>query len=521
MNSPIIYLLISSLLILNITAHAFEEDSEVSIGVKRGTKISTSKEVIKPPDLSKKEGEADQKENIFFKLNTKKTFEKVKNQNTLVFSIGNDDYKKQSGFGKLEECYSDVLLLKHLLIHCIKVNKANIFTHKDLTLSEFKKRIAAFLEKIKQNPEANVILTYSGHGNEDGSLVFVDGGMFRPTELKALINSFPNDTILILDACYSGGNEGPKEMLKDVKKDEFKSNSIRVYASLAHLSAKEIKYNNTFFSHLKTFYNDTLEMKPIPKGNGYFTAMVGMFFAEYKFKQDENISFKDLVSYATNRGKQYVEYLAMWGHENLEQKKHANLRLNQQPKILPVQERVDFLDENHNFILIQKYIQPLGLEPMLTGDLFLPMGTAGKSYKSGMMVNVSASYELFNNFFLSGAFDYISMSSINDTSKRKVDLNILVPSVGVKYRALKLSIFSLQVGVMGGVALTFSKTAAFGVLKDESNAYSNAYFGANINFCFELFKYFNLVIPAKFHYIGYGAKPLYGPSFGLGISYYF
>lgn len=56
-----------------------------------------------------------------------------------------------------------------------------------------------------------VIITYSGHGNVDGSLVMVDGGMLTPDELKRTVNSFKNDSVLILDACYSGNNEGPKE----------------------------------------------------------------------------------------------------------------------------------------------------------------------------------------------------------------------------------------------------------------------------------------------------------------------
>ncbi|MDH4129942.1 MAG: hypothetical protein OEV44_14385, partial [Spirochaetota bacterium] len=123
---------------LNLTAYSnkngFSEDdsSELSVGINRGIKVK-SNTGVKNIRLNQSK-----KQVRFFKVNTTKTFEKVKNQNTLVFSIGNDKYQKKSGFGKLAECYSDVKLLKHLFINCIKVDSKNIFTNKDLTLDEFK-----------------------------------------------------------------------------------------------------------------------------------------------------------------------------------------------------------------------------------------------------------------------------------------------------------------------------------------------------------------------------------------------
>ncbi|MDH4128964.1 MAG: caspase family protein, partial [Spirochaetota bacterium] len=200
----LLIIIIFSVLTFNAfsTDNSFSEDdnSELSVGINRGIKVK-SNTGAKNIRLNQSK-----KQVRFFKVNTTKTFEKVKNQNTLVFSIGNDKYQKKSGFGKLEECYSDVKLLKHLFIHCIKIDSNNIFINKDLTLDEFKKRIKTFLNIVQKNKTANVIFTYSGHGNEDGSLVFVDGGMLKPKELKALINSYKNDTILIIDACYSGNN---------------------------------------------------------------------------------------------------------------------------------------------------------------------------------------------------------------------------------------------------------------------------------------------------------------------------
>jgi len=512
---------------LSFKIYSFDEDSEVSIGVKRGVKINKNTNVTPPPrkSLSDKGKKSPVQDDSLLRINTKKNFEKIKKQNTLAFLIGNDNYQPKSNFTKLKECFSDVKLLKQIFIHCVKADSKNIFINKDLTLDEFKKRIKMFLEKVKLNPTANVIISFSGHGNEDGSLVFVDGGMLSPKELKSLVNSYSNDTILIIDACYSGGNEGPKEMLKGVKKDEFKKNSIRVYASLAHLSAKEIQYNNTFFLHIKKFYRETLEIKDIPKGNGYFTAMIGMFFAEYKLKEDENISFNDLVSFVTNRGKQYVEYLAMWGQENAEQKKFAKVRLNQQPKILPIQERVNFLDENHQFILIQKPLKPFGLEPGLTLGLFFPMGKIGKKYNSlNLIATVFTSYDLsflINRFYLNFNLSYIGVNSKSGATSRDIGLSIVTSSFGVKYYPVALSLFTLSVGFDAGPAFTFARYGSFGPVKEESKSVTDLYLGFETGFKFKIIRNFYVVSPIRFIYLNYKDEPLYGLSASLGASYYF
>ena len=415
-------------------------------------------------------------------------------------------------------------MYRQIFINCVKIDPKNIFTNRDITLKEFEKRFFHFIQIVKKNPTANVIITYSGHGDDDGSLVFVDGKKLFPEVLKGLVNSFSNDTTLIIDACYSGNNEGPKEMYKSKKSQGFKDNSFRIYASLAHLTAKEISYSNTFFSHIKPFYGNVLKIKKI-SGNGYFTAMVGLFFAEYEFKDDENITFKDLVSYVTNRGKQYVEYLALWGKSYNLQRKFATVRLNQQPKILPIQKKVALKDENHQFILIHKYLRPLGLELSLSGGIFFPMSVHKDIYNSpSIFTTLSLGYEMkfiTKRFFLTLNFNYLNMSSISNSAKRDVKLNILIPSLGVKYYPFELSFFRMSVGLDGGAAMTLSQISSFGPLKEESNSVTNFYGSADISFQFKLMKNFYINIPAKLLYIAYGTNPLYGFSATAGLSYYF
>ncbi|MDH4127844.1 MAG: caspase family protein [Spirochaetota bacterium] len=481
----------------------------------RGTSTKKSKF---PKQRFKKE------KKIYFKLNTEKTFEKIRKQNTFVFTVGNDNYEKISGFPKLKQCFNDSKLLKQIFIHCLKVDEQNIFVNKDITINQFRDRFKKFIEKVKQDEDSAVIVAFSGHGNNDGSLVFINGGMLRPDELKKLINSYKNDTILIIDACYSGKNEGPKEIFKQEPKHEFKSNSLRIYASLAHLTAKEIQYNNVFFRHVMPFYKNVLKINNM-KGNGYFTAMIGLFFAEYNLKEDENISFKDLISYITNTGKKYVEYLAITGRENDDNEEEAKFRLNQQPIILPIKERVDFLNDNHNFILLQKPIEAVGFEPGITGGIFFPMSKLGKYYKSpAISTNLYLAYELdfiAKYFFIDFNFSFLSMNSKPNPLKRKMELDILTPSAGFKYYIFRTRFVGLSMSTNAGVAITFSRTGSFASLREESKTILCFYGDGDMSFRFGILENFKLLISGKFHYIKYKDEPLYGISIGAGVSHYF
>ncbi len=464
-------------------------------------------------------------ENIFHRLNTQKTFEKVKKLDAFVFLIGNNDYKRRSGFAPLNQCANDVLLLSRIFEHCSKVDKRNIYENYDLTYDEFIVRFKKFIEIVKKKKNYSVIITYSGHGDVGGSLVFVDGKQLKADVLKKLVNSFDNDTILILDACYSGANEGPKEMFLGEKQGiKFKDNSIRIYASLAHLTAKEILYNNSFFKHMRSFFKGVLGIDRLT-GNGFFTGLVGMFFAEYKFKKNENISFNDLVNYVTNRGKQYVEYLAFLAELYPNQKKHAHERLNQQPKILPVQERVGFNDRNNNFILIQKYIRANNIELSAFGGIMMPIGAFSgviKNINAGAELGLAYQFQFFpKNLFVKLNVQYYNMSSIHDDTRRDISLNIVIPSLGFKYNLFKMKFFSMSVGADVGYAFTFKKAGSFGPLKETTNTLYNFYYGGHLNFNFELFDQFYIVVPVRFLSILYADEKFYGLTFYLGIQYYF
>ncbi len=467
------------------------------------------------------------REKYFFDLNTKDRFSKVKPVHAYAFMIGNDNYTINSDFDNLAQCYNDVRLLKGIFLYCARMKEKDIYTYRDMTLKKFKSEFDKFVKHIKEDDpdsEKLVIITYSGHGREDGALAFVDGGFLKPQELKDLINTYKNDTVLIIDACYSGNNEGPKEVFKTEKKSAFKSNTLRIYASLAHLTAKEIKYSGAYFKQVKPFYRNVLGIKKI-SGNGYFTAMIGLFFAEYKLKPGENVSFKDLVSYVTNKGKQYVEYLALKQSHNAQRQFEAGVRLNQQPKVLPIKQKVDYIDVNHKFILIQTPILPTGFEPGISVGTLIPFGRLGGDLRFPILfVNPYLGYELKfikKNLFLSFSLPFMISSSDNFANRRDVSLMTLAPALGFYYRFFRKKPFNLLIGADGGIAFTFVRASSFGPLKEVSETFKNTYISVTSAANFEVDRDFDLFAQAKFIYIGYADEPLTGISLSVGANYFF
>lgn len=412
MKKLILIIIIS--ILWNLTVFSLEDDDTESYESDRGVMIKKTKKVEKVRD--------DRKINI--RINNLETFNNVKKNDVVCLLIGNDEYREESGFGELRQCVNDAKLLSRLFNVCCKVPKENISIGKNLTADQFRDLFEETKRKLKS--KQSFFFSYSGHGDTDGSLVFIDGEKISSDELKNLINSFKNDSILLLDACYSGNNEGIIDRNDEIK---FKENCSRIYASLAHMTAKEILYENKYFEVIKPFFQDVLNLyvdapkiigpqdfddeilanvkdyndrefvkscykkysdyelktldsgdtkrlysvlsdnKALLNGNGYFTSFIGYFFAEYNFdkKSSENISFKDVLTYISNKSKQYVEYLAMRGKtaRSADSIEEAGERLNQQPKIFPLDKRPKFNDPNHEFLLIQKYIEPFGITPEL------------------------------------------------------------------------------------------------------------------------------------------------------------
>lgn len=311
---------------------------------------------------------------IHREFNTSDAFKNLSMNTMVALLIGNNAYETESGYEPLYQCDSDVRLITSLLTTCCNVPADNINAHTDLTAPEFRRIFTRVTAGLK--PGQGFLFTYSGHGDKDGALVFTNGSRIMPEELKTMINSFKNDTVMMLDACYSGNNEGPINYRPEYR---FKDNCLRIYSSLAHLSAKEIKYTNDYFDAVQGFYEDVLGLKgerAIP-GNGYFTLFIGYFFAEYEVHDYRKITFNQMFRYISNKSKEYVEYLALRSKKSTDTTREIystelSMRLDQHPKMLPYHRDVDFISNRH-LNLMQKKPNVLTLELAAGPLLFLGM----------------------------------------------------------------------------------------------------------------------------------------------------
>lgn len=455
-------------------------------------------------------------------LNTIESFENVKPQNAKVFMVANNYYAKKSGYQRLYQCHNDMKLLKEIMTKCIKIHPKHIYTNKDITLSQFITRFKKFITKLDRNDM--VIITFSGHGKADGTLVMSDGYLLDQKTLKSLVNRYSNDTVIIIDAASRSKNVKPIKIIEN-QSGKYKKNTMRIYGALTPLDAREIEYEfNPFFKPLLTFYKNTLKIKEI-EGNGYFTALISYFYAEYKFEDKENITFKYLMDYVINKGNQYIEFLVESGNILDSEGREAKSRLDQQPFIHPKWESLKFKDDFHTLALIQDWY-----DTEIGGDigLFFPMGNFSNYVQTmGIYARFYLNYELRSitrKFFLSFQTSYIFIESSNpdsDNVRKDSTSHILGLTGGIKYEFVNWSPFSASVEAFAGGAVTMTFVEPFGTLEAQTILYLDFLFGGAVNFQFEISKNLFLTLPGRFIYITYPDLPLYGVSGSIGINYYF
>jgi len=410
-------------------------------------------------------------------LNAKKSFEKIKTNESLVLLVGNNDYNEDTGFSKLNQCINDIILLQRIFINCAKFKKENIYLGSNLTKSDFITLYKNVISKLK--PDQGFILTYSGHGDTDGSLVFIDGERLSSEELKKMVNSIKNDTVLILDSCYSGNNDGPFDREGDT---DFKSNCLRLYSSLAHLTSKEITYDNDFFTHLNPFYKSVLNINISNQdnsgdinlynvenisnidGNGYFISFIGYFFAEYDFSKKNNINFKDILHYITNKSKQYVEYLALKGARSksltVKYYNESAERLNQQPKVFPLAPIKNYQNPNNEYLVIFKYVEPIGIKTEFITGGFIGIGDLFKDkYSPNFGLRIIYSPKFFKGFLLGNEASYYFLYREENRIEQKPEITsnmiAIYGRIGYLYNFKNTKNF-LSLGVVSNVGINIA-----------------------------------------------------------------
>lgn len=388
-------------------------------------------------------------------INNIDTFKNVILQNTSVIMFANYKYEPASGYQSLNYPASDIKLLRQLLMQCCKVKEENIFSYENTTISQFKSCLKDFISNLEK--DSRVIIYYTGHGNVDGSIVFPDSNKLEPKELRNIINSFSNDTILFIDACYSGRYEGVKEFIPE-SEEPFRKGSIRIYSSLAHLTAKEIEYkDNPFLKDTALFHKQILGMEDI-EGNGYFTALIGRFFAKYRFQKGENVTFKDLFSYISNKAKLYEQALILKVKNDKSFIGELYKRSEQYPKYEPVDQKVEFKNPDHQYIVLQQttnIYQPEKNYLSYEGSAVLSWPiTCTESQKQGFMQLDSFHYNFYFSWGIIGTGLACGVQWNTSKGSGIDSFNFLLYPIAVDTRYnIDFGIFFFQMHISAGVGI--------------------------------------------------------------------
>ncbi|MDH4129947.1 MAG: caspase family protein, partial [Spirochaetota bacterium] len=198
---------------------------------------------------------------ISFAINNIDTFKKFKKPKMRVLLIANQDYDGKDM--DLSFTINDMTIYKTIFKELLGVPKGNITFIKNLSSGNFDETMKDFIEDIDKDDL--VVIIYAGHGSTNGMPVLTDKKTISVNDFHKHFNSFKNDTILIMDSCYSGaegeissqsqsGADGGRgvgvvkktgiTIIKDKDVDEkhtFRENVVRIYSSLAHQESREGK----------------------------------------------------------------------------------------------------------------------------------------------------------------------------------------------------------------------------------------------------------------------------------------
>ena len=241
-----------------------------------------------------------------------KKFKYFKHANYKVLLIGNNDYE-----GKdldLRYAINDIHVFRQIFKNIFKVEDENIFYHENVNLKMMIEALDDFKKSIKK--EDMVVITYTGHGDTNGMPILADRRTLAPKIFYDFMNGFENDTLLIMDSCYSGAEGSESELLgfesgglgveglskglsKEVgEKRKYRQNVIRIYGSLANQEARENRYKRvpSIQKYLGNTYNFLEKIGYDGEGNGIFSILAASFFADQEF-EEESYRFEDLNSH--------------------------------------------------------------------------------------------------------------------------------------------------------------------------------------------------------------------------------
>ena len=213
----------------------------------------------------------------------------VTNNGMHVMIIANQNYKNEKS---ISTAINDAMTMKEYCILTLGVPSNQIEFLTNRTTSEMLTDISGFAKTMQVNPNDRFMFFYFGHGMrdkdqnvEDAYLIPIDGsssylqmtGCSRNKMMKQFEDVHPQQLVVYLESCFSGGNSGATEgqsdnlayakgssgaRLDDNVKTQFRGNIILITASSAseeanaHVAEGHNVFSYEFFKALKTSNGD-------------------------------------------------------------------------------------------------------------------------------------------------------------------------------------------------------------------------------------------------------------------------
>ncbi len=252
-----------------------------------------------------------------------------------AFIIVNQDYDDDKY--KLRYTENDLIVYKNLFNIILDTPLERIYTTKNITLNSFKSEFNKFIKTI--NIDELIMIIYSGHSNNNGMPIFTDMKSIKPKAFYGLVNSFANDTVLIMDSSYI--NQTTTNLIRITEEDGLKENVLRFYSNLVSKDKKEGVYTNKYNKYFRRSYRLLDQINANNKGNGLFTMLFVSFFADFSFSESQaEVRFETINSYINSKISAFQE---------------GSIYIHR-PKMLPIIGS-KFKEERNNYILFNTLLQ--------------------------------------------------------------------------------------------------------------------------------------------------------------------
>ncbi len=265
-----------------------------------------------------------------------KIFTQYKKVKIRAFLFANAEYDQNSY--DLKYTVNDIKLMEKFLKLVLYTPSERITSHVNLKLDQFNEKFNQFAKTIQK--DELILIYYSGNGRTNGMPIFTDMKDITPKNFYKLLNTFNNDTLMIMDTSYLSMGD-PSTKVQNVAEEEgIRPNITRVYSNLSHKAIKEGVYKtHQLYKHRLFNTFAMMDQMGLDEDSGYsiFTLLILSYFAEFAITGgDIEVTIEKVHSYI---------------HTKISTFEESGLQIRRPKKIPIISSK--FINENNNIILFK------------------------------------------------------------------------------------------------------------------------------------------------------------------------